>query len=58
MDKTRFDIVKEPNGIFTIEVREPGQPPHLVDGFDSREEAEAWINARRRSLDEPGGTLG
>ena len=57
MDKTRYDIVDEKSGIFTVEVRKPGRPVHLVDGFDTREEAEAWVKAHRDPGPDPAGGL-
>ncbi len=55
MNETRFEIIDEPAGIYTVEVHEPGKPLHVVDGFDTREEAEAWIKAQRRALEDLSG---
>ncbi len=52
MDDTRFDIIDEPSGIYTVEVRERGKPLHVVDGFDTREEAEAWIKAQQHAIED------
>jgi hypothetical protein len=54
MDETRFEIIEEPGGIYTVEVKKPGKPLHVVNGFDSREQAEAWIKTHKRSLGEIG----
>jgi hypothetical protein len=43
-DGTGYAVVARADGRYAVQVIRPGDEPHYVSGFESRSEAENWIN--------------